>query len=168
MRKLLLITCILLQACTMAPSGLQTIETLDTQRYMGTWYEIARLDHSFERNLQQVTAEYSLRDDGGIKVINKGFNAEKKEWKEAEGRAYFREDKPNGKIKVSFFWPFYGGYNIVELDNEYQHVLIIGPDPGYAWILARQPNMPAATYEALVAKAKTNGVAEQGWIKVNH
>lgn len=168
MRKIALLALVLLQACTMQPAGLQTVSALDAKRYMGTWYEIARLDHSFERNLQQVSASYALRKDGGVDVINKGYDADKKAWKEAEGIAYFRDDMPNGKLKVSFFWPFYGGYNIVDLDEDYQRVLIIGPDTSYAWILSRQPHMDAAAYKALIEKAKAIGVAEQDWIKVIH
>lgn len=113
---------LLLSSCMGVPQGIKTIDSFDANQYLGTWYEIARLDHSFERNLDKVTATYSLRDDGGIKVINRGYNSKSKEWKEAEGKAYFvdpanADGTHTGKLKVSFFGPFYGAYNIIELDN---------------------------------------------------
>ena len=166
--SLVLCLLVLLSACTMQPPGLQTVETLDTQRYMGKWFEIARLDHRFERGLEKVSAEYALREDGAIAVTNRGFNTAEGEWEEADGVARFREGVPNGRIKVTFFWPFYGGYNIVELDPEYRYVLIIGPDTSYGWILAREPVLETAVYERLMARAKALGVAESGWIKVAH
>ena len=106
-----------LTACVGVPEGVKTVDGFELNRYLGKWYEIARLDHSFERGLTRVTAEYSLRKDGGIKVINRGFNPDKNEWEEAIGKGYF-VDKPDvGQLKVSFFGPFYGSYNILELDK---------------------------------------------------
>lgn len=168
MRKWYLALLVLLQACAMQPDGLETVATLDVQRYQGNWYEIARLDHSFERGLEQVSASYTLREDGGIDVVNKGYHTGKKVWKEAHGRAYFREDSPNGKLKVSFFWPFYGAYNIVWLDEQYRYVLVIGPSVDYAWIMAREPQMPDNLYQDLQEKAETLGVPGSGWIRVRH
>lgn len=165
-KVLLILTLALFSGCAMQPEGLVTVATLDTQRYMGTWHEIARLDHSFERGLEQVSAEYTLNSNGTIGVTNRGYNPDKKAWKEAHGIARFREEIPNGKIKVSFFGPFYGGYNIVELDPGYRHVLIIGPDTSYAWILARDPQLDPATYRQLVDKAASLGVPATAWIKV--
>lgn len=107
-----------LGGCVKLPENVQPVTGFEPDRYLGTWYEIARLDHSFEEGLSKVTAEYSLRDDGGIRVINRGFSAEKNEWQEAEGKAYFVEDKDTGYLKVSFFGPFYGAYGIFELDKE--------------------------------------------------
>jgi apolipoprotein D and lipocalin family protein len=119
----------LLQSCTGTPEGVEVVTDFELDRYLGTWYEIARLDHSFERGLSNVTANYSMRDDGGVKVINRGFNTEKSEWDEATGRAYFVGESDIGQLKVSFFGPFYGGYNIVELDDsDYQYSLVAGPD----------------------------------------
>jgi apolipoprotein D and lipocalin family protein len=106
----------LLQSCTGTPEGVEVVTDFELDRYLGTWYEIARLDHSFERGLSNVTANYSMRDDGGVKVVNRGFNTEKSEWDEATGKAYFVGESDIGQLKVSFFGPFYGGYNIVELD----------------------------------------------------
>lgn len=144
----------LLPACAPAPKGLEPVGGFDLGRYLGTWHEIARLDHSFERGLVKVTAEYSMRDDGGVKVLNKGFDPRKNKWKEAEGRAYFIGNKTTGSLKVSFFRPFYGGYHIIALDKEgYQYALVAGPSRSYLWILARSPELPSTTIKTLVSKA---------------
>ena len=169
----LLALMLLLSACTGQPEGVIAIKSFDANQYLGTWYEIARLDHSFERDLEKVTATYSLRDDGGIKVINKGFNPKTKEWNEAEGKAYFIEpanaDKTNtGRLKVSFFGPFYGAYNIIELDKPYyNYVMVCGPDKSYFWILSRTPQLAYPIKQDLIAKAKELGFATDQLIYVN-
>lgn len=145
---------LLLAGCTGIPKGTEPVTGFELDRYLGQWYEIARLDHSFERGLDCVTADYSRRDDGGVRVINRGVNLSEGEVDEAEGRAYFIGDEDVGRLKVSFFGPFYGGYNILELDEAYQWVLVAGPDRRYLWILARDPQLDAATYEGLVASAE--------------
>lgn len=161
--KFVIFFILLLTACTGTPESITPIKSVDANQYLGTWYEIARLDHSFERGLTQVTATYSLRDDGGIKVVNRGFNSDTKEWKEATGKAYFIDppnaDKTNtGRLKVSFFGPFYGGYNIIELDQPYyNYVMICGPDKSYFWILSRTPQLAYPIKQQLVAKAKELG-----------
>ena len=164
---------VLLTACMGVPGKVKIIEKVDANQYLGTWYEIARLDQSFERGLEKITATYSLKDDGGIKVLNRGFIVAKKEWKEAEGKAYFVEppnaDKTNtGKLKVSFFGPFYGAYNIIALDANYQHVMICGPDKSYLWILSRTPTLAAPIKQKLIAQAKSLGFATDKLIYVNH
>ena len=145
MKKYLLAICAaLLPACASVPKGLQPISGFDLGRYLGTWHEIARLDHSFERGL--------------VKVLNKGFDQRGNKWKEAEGRAYFTGDKTTGSLKVSFFRPFYGGYHIIELDKEnYQYALVSGPSRSYLWILARTPELSPAVLEMLLSKAKAAG-----------
>ena len=143
----------LLAGCTGIPSGTQAITGFELDRYLGQWYEIARLDHSFERGLECVTANYSLRDDDGVRVINRGYNAEEQAWDEAEGRAYFIEEKNVGRLKVSFFGPFYGGYNILALDADYQWALVSGPNRDYLWILSRSPQMDQATENRLRQRA---------------
>lgn len=140
-----------------APEGAAPVTGFELERYLGVWHEVARLDHCFERGLTQVTAEYSLRPDGGVKVLNRGFDKAKGEWKEAEGRAYFAGDKGVGRLKVSFFGPFYGGYNIIELDKDYRYALVCGPNLSYLWILARDPALPEADLERLVGKAAALG-----------
>jgi apolipoprotein D and lipocalin family protein len=154
------------------PDNVKVVESIDANQYLGTWYEIARLDHRFERGLENVTATYSLREDGGIKVMNRGFNTKTKEWKEAEGKAYFidprkRDGSYTGKLKVSFFGPFYGAYNIIELDKPYyNYVMICGPDKSYFWILSRTPQLAYPIKQHLISKAKELGFATDQLIYV--
>jgi apolipoprotein D and lipocalin family protein len=156
--RILLALALLLSACSGTPDNVKVVSGFEADKYLGTWYEIARLDHSFERGLDKVTATYSKREDGGIKVINRGFDTEKQSWKEAEGKAYFVESPNIGKLKVSFFGPFYGGYNIVELDRPYyNYAMVAGPDKSYLWILARTPQLPYPIKAQLLAKAKDMG-----------
>ena len=168
MALLFITSVLLLQACSQLPENIEPVTDFDVNRYLGTWYEIARLDHSFERGLQQVTAEYSLRDDGGIKVVNRGFDTQKQEWDEATGKAYFVGDKNIGQLKVSFFGPFYGGYNIIALDEAYQYAMVCGPDRSYLWILARTPDLDQSIVEDLVKAAGGLGFATQELIYVDH
>ena len=166
---LLTVLPVLFTACTGAPEGVDVVSGFDLSRYLGSWYEIARLDHGFERGLSNVTATYSLREDGGVKVVNRGYNAEKGEWDEAEGKAYFVGDEDVGQLKVSFFGPFYGGYNIVELDQDgYQYSLVAGPDRSYLWILARTPQLDDATLQRLVGRARELGFPTDELIMVEH
>jgi apolipoprotein D and lipocalin family protein len=135
----------ILTGCTGIPDGTEPITGFELERYLGQWYEIARLDHSFERDLDCVTATYSLRDDDGVRVINRGYNLAEQAWDEAEGRAYFIDEESVGRLKVSFFGRFYGGYNVLELDEDYQWALVAGPNRDYLWILSRTPAMDNAT-----------------------
>jgi apolipoprotein D and lipocalin family protein len=160
---------LLLTSCTSLPEGIKPITGFELDRYLGTWYEIARLDHSFERGLSKVTADYSMREDGGVKVINRGYNAEENKWNEAEGKAYFVDGPDIGKLKVSFFGPFYGGYNILALDKEnYQYSLVAGPGLNYLWILARTPDLEQSIIIELVKKAKSLGFPVKDLMYVNH
>jgi len=119
MRKRFLIGLVfLLAGCVGVPDGVKPVEKFQLERYLGKWYEIARLDHSFERGLSQVSAEYSLNAEGSVKVINRGFSDKDKKWKEAVGKAYFVKRPDQGFLKVSFFGPFYGSYIILELDHK--------------------------------------------------
>ena len=158
--QLALILALLLLGCTGIPEGVTAIKDFEINRYQGKWYEIARLDHRFERGLNRITAEYRLRDDGGIDVINRGYNEEIGEWEQAQGRAYFIDTPDIGRLKVSFFGPFYGGYNIIELDKQnYAYALVAGPDRSYLWILSRTPVLDRAPLDELIHKAKTLGFA---------
>jgi apolipoprotein D and lipocalin family protein len=131
------------------------VKDFDLERYLGTWYEIARLDHRFERGLNRVTATYSKRTDGGIDVVNRGYDNRKGKWKEAKGRAYFIDDPSVARLKVSFFRPFYGGYNVIGLDREnYAYALVCGPDRGYLWILARDRQLDKNIVQQLVETAQ--------------
>jgi apolipoprotein D and lipocalin family protein len=159
MKKMVWLLVLLLGGCANTmPAKVKPVENFELNRYLGRWYEIARLDHSFERGLNQVTADYSLRNDGGIKVLNRGFSPEKNEWNEAEGKAYFVDEKNKAHLKVSFFGPFYGAYVIFELDQEnYQYALVSGPDTSYLWILAREPQLDKKIQENLIATAAAAG-----------
>ncbi|WP_337237467.1 lipocalin family protein [Proteus faecis] len=126
-----------------SPSDIEPVNNFDLSRYLGQWYEVARIDNRFEKGLTKVTANYSLRDDGGVKVINRGWSQNKHRWKESIGKAYFVGSSNKGALKVSFFGPFYGGYNIIKLDKNYQYSLVVGPDKDYLWILSRTPTMPS-------------------------
>ncbi len=160
---------VLLTGCVKKPDNVVPVTNFDAARYVGTWYEIARLDHSFERGLNNVTAQYSKRDDGGIKVINRGYNTQKSEWKEAEGKAYFVEKPDVGYLKVSFFGPAYGAYIVFDLDQQnYRHAMISGPDTSYLWILSRTPTMDEATKKRLVDKAQSLGFDTSKLIYVQH
>lgn len=159
MRKLLLVISVfLLSGCLGMPKYVEPVNNFELNRYLGKWYEIARLDHSFERGLSQVYAEYSLKDDGGVMVINRGFSTEKNAWKEAEGKAYFVNGDNEGYLKVSFFGPFYGSYVVFELDHEnYQYAFISGPDTDYLWLLAKTPTVPAEVLNKFVEMSKARG-----------
>jgi apolipoprotein D and lipocalin family protein len=158
-----------LMGCVGMPEDVRPVDHFKLEKYLGTWYEIARLDHSFERGLTRVTANYSLRDDGGVRVINRGYLAKDQQWKEAEGRAYFAGRPDQGFLKVSFFGPFYGSYIVIELDHEhYQYALVCGPDKSYLWILARKPGIKEAVRNSLVAKAAALGFDTKKLIFVTH
>jgi apolipoprotein D and lipocalin family protein len=147
-----------LTGCLGMPEQVTPVTGFELNRYLGKWYEIARLDHSFERGLDQVTAEYGLRDDGGVSVLNRGFSVEDQEWSEAEGKAYFVHADDEGYLKVSFFGPFYGSYVIFELDREnYQYAFISGPDTSYLWLLARTPTVPQAVIDLFLQRSKALG-----------
>lgn len=170
MRKRFLIGLVfLLAGCVGVPDGVKPVEKFQLERYLGKWYEIARLDHSFERGLSQVSAEYSLNADGSVKVINRGFSDKDKKWKEAVGKAYFVKRPDQGFLKVSFFGPFYGSYVILELDkNDYTHALVCGPDRSYLWILARSPKISDEVKNSLVAKAAALGFQTGNLIYPRH
>lgn len=161
--------CVFLSACTGIPKGVEVIDNFELNNYLGLWYEIARLDHRFERDLTDVTANYSLREDGGVKVVNRGYNTEDQEWQEAIGKAYFNGGPSQGRLKVSFFGPFYGGYNIVELDQKgYQWSMVVGPDRSYLWILSRTPDLDPAILDRLTNRAAELGFPGDELIFVTH
>ena len=148
----------LLTACVGIPEGVEPITGFEIDRYLGTWYEIARLDHRFEKGLTDVVAEYSLNEDGSVKVINSGYDVAEKQRRSAEGQAYFVETPAIGRLKVSFFGPFYGAYNIIVLDKKhYRYAMVAGDTKDYLWILARSPQLEPETLQSLVAEAKRLG-----------
>jgi apolipoprotein D and lipocalin family protein len=147
-----------LSACTGVPEGVIPVSPFQLDRYLGKWYEIARLDHSFERGLSDVSAQYRLQPDGSVEVINCGYSAEKAAWKEAIGKARFIGEPTLASLQVSFFGPFYGGYHIAALDEHaYRWSLVVGPTRDYLWILSRERRLPAEVREPLLAKARQLG-----------
>ena len=155
---LLVLIMFFMTGCLGTPEGVRPVGQFDLNRYLGKWYEIARLDHSFERGLEKVTAEYSLRDDGGVRVVNRGFSAKDDKWKQAEGKAYFVRESNEGYLKVSFFGPFYGSYVVFELDQDnYQYAFVSGPDTSYLWFLSRTPVVSKQLMDRFVQRAKELG-----------
>jgi apolipoprotein D and lipocalin family protein len=146
-----------LVGCTGIPEGVTPINNFNVEKYQGKWYEIARLDHSFERGLNKVSAEYTIKDNGDVEVINRGYHSEDKEWSEAEGVAKFVDSTDSGHLKVSFFGPFYGSYIIFDLDDDYQHAFVSGPDTSYLWLLSRTPNPPKSVVDDFMKQATALG-----------
>ena len=168
-RLALLLLLMSLPGCTGVPDGLEPVREFELERYLGTWYEIGRLDHRFERGLTDVSATYALREDGEIEVRNRGFEPEKQRWKEAIGRARPIGAPDTGSLKVSFFGPFYGGYHVIALDRErYGSAMVSGPDRGYLWILAREKQISPERRDALVDQARASGFDVDALIWVEH
>lgn len=160
---------ILLSSCSGIPKEAKPVTGFELNRYLGQWYEIARLDHSFERGLSNVTANYNRRPDGGIEVINRGYDLEKRRWRTARGTAYFVGDPSIGQLKVSFFGPFYGGYNIIALDQtDYAYALVCGPNHRYLWVLSRSPKLNPPVLGSLLQRARELGFAVDELIYPSH
>ncbi len=156
-RLLAMLGWMLLTACGGGtPEGIVPVRPFELNPYLGQWHEIARLDHSFERGLTHITATYSMNEDGSVRVLNRGWDVGRGKWKEAVGRAVFVGPSDEGRLKVSFFGPFYGGYNIIEYDPA-RYTMICGPDRSYFWILAREPRLDQATLDRLLQRAKALG-----------
>ena len=170
MRKVLVMTTILLlSGCLGMPQLVQPVSDFELNRYLGKWYEIARLDHSFERGLNEVTAEYSLQEDGGVKVINRGFSKADNKWKEAVGKAYFVNSPSEAYLKVSFFGPFYGSYVVFELESEnYQYAFVSGPDSDYLWLLSKTPSVEPEVIKQFVSMSDALGFDTSKLIYVEH
>ena len=160
---------LLLGGCLGMPEDVTPVQNFELDRYLGKWYEIARLDHSFEKGLIAVTADYALREDGGVKVTNRGFSPQDGEWQEAEGKAFFVDDPAEGYLKVSFFGPFYGSYVIFDLDEEeYQYAFISGPDASYLWFLSRTPNVDERLMRRFIEQAERAGFDTEQLIFPTH
>ena len=129
-------------SCASIPKKANSIKSFDYNRYLGKWYEIARFDFVFERNLNNTTAEYSLNKDGSIRVENSGYNYIKHKWEKAVGKAKFRGLSSVAELEVSFFGPFYSAYNVIMIDEEYKYALVAGKNFNYLWILSRYTTIP--------------------------
>jgi apolipoprotein D and lipocalin family protein len=157
-----------LNSCAENANSPAIIQNFELNKYLGTWYEIARLDHSFERDLSQVTANYSLRSDGKVKVVNRGFKNSKNTWSESVGKAKFAGLKSEGSLKVSFFGPFYGAYNIVMLDEDYKYALVVSTGTKYMWLLSRTTTIPDIIKTSYLKKASELGINIDELIWVEH
>jgi apolipoprotein D and lipocalin family protein len=163
------ISALLLGGCLGMPDSVTPVSDFELNRYLGTWYEIARLDHSFERGLSHVTAEYRLRRDGGISVVNRGFSRMNHQWKSAEGKAYFVRTSTEGYLKVSFFGPFYGSYIVFGLDRKnYQYAFVSGPDTDYLWLLSRTPSVKPEVMQQFIVMSQARGFDTEKLIYVQH
>lgn len=158
----------LFSACSVIPPKAEPISHFDADRYLGKWYEIARIDNRFEKDLTQVTASYRLLNDGNIGVLNSGFDTVNREWKSAEGKAKFRSKKTIGALKVSFFGPFYAGYNVIALDSNYQYALVAGKNLDYLWILSRYTEIPDDVKSEFLKKGKAVGYDMDKLVWVGH
>lgn len=150
------------------PKGAKAVKPFDTKQYLGKWYEIARLDFKFEKNLNNVTAEYSDQDNGLIKVDNRGYDTVKNEWKQSVGKAKFVKDPQEARLKVSFFGPFYAGYNVIAIDPDYQYALVAGNNLKYLWILSRKTTIPEKIKNDYLKQAKQLGYDTSDLIWVKH
>lgn len=160
---------LLLAGCVSVPENITPVDNFNISKYLGKWYEIARLDHSFERELTSVSAEYILNPEGGIKVINRGFSKKENKWKEIKGKGFFVDRKDVGFLKVSFWGPFYGSYVVFYLDKDnYSYALVCGPDKSYLWLLARSPKIDDDLKKRLVNKAAALGFDTGRLIYVSH
>ncbi len=155
-------------SCATIPKGAEAVKPFDKEKYLGKWYEIARLDFKFERNLNNTTASYSLNDNGTIKVDNQGYNIKKEKWTQAIGKAKFVGDDDIAKLKVSFFGPFYSGYNVIAIDKEYKYALVAGESLKYLWILSRETVIPEDVKNEYLMMAEKIGYNTSELIWVEH
>jgi apolipoprotein D and lipocalin family protein len=162
----LMIALVPLSCATSIPAGLTAVSPFDAQRYMGTWYEIARLDHRFERGMTHVTATYRLLPNGKVEVINRAIK--NGQAKSITGTAKRIGDGTAASLAVTFFPPFAGGYHVIWIDTDYQNAVVSGPNRKYLWLLSRNTNPPVATYDDMVAFAQSKGFDTSRLIRVDH
>ena len=144
----------LVAACVRVPDGIEPVRAFELDRYLGTWYEIARLDHSFERGLDNVSARYERNTDGTVRVVNRGYARDTGEWDEAVGKASPAGAPDEGYLKVSFFGPFYAAYVVFELEREdYRYAFVTSSDRSYLWLLSRTPEVDDSVLEMFRARA---------------
>ncbi|MGJ1262214.1 lipocalin family protein [Sphingobacterium spiritivorum] len=133
---------LLYQALKPVKSDIRGVSNFNLDSYLGQWYEIARLDFRWEKNLKNVTANYSLNEDGSIQVVNEGYDMRKQKQKKSIGKAKFMRDQNEGAFKVSFFPPFSAGYHVMKIDPDYKYALVFGDNLNYMWILSREKSIP--------------------------
>jgi len=155
-------------ACSTIPNGAMAVKPFDKEKYLGKWYEIARMDFRFERNLNNTTANYSANKDGSIQVLNRGFNYKTMQWKQAVGKAKFAGDENVAMLKVSFFGPFYAGYNVIALDKEYKYALVAGQNLSYLWILSRETTIPDDVKQNYLQIAENLGFKTSDLLWIDH
>lgn len=155
-------------SCAMIPKGAEAVQAFEKEKYLGKWYEIARMDFKFEKNLNNTTAVYSINDNGTIKVVNRGFNTKKEEWTQAMGKAKFVGDENVGMLKVSFFGPFYSGYNVIAVDQNYKYALVAGKSLKYLWILSRDTDIPKEIKDKYLEMAEDIGYDTSTLLWVSH
>ncbi|WP_410220711.1 lipocalin family protein [Pedobacter sp.] len=160
---------IILNSCASIPQNAKPVHNFNVNRYLGIWYEIARFDFRFEKDLDNTSAQYSLDKNGNVIVLNSGYNFKKNQWKKAEGLAKFRGDKNIAALKVSFFGPFYSGYNVISLDDNYQYALVAGKSLDYLWILSREKSIPEKIKTKYLQIAKELGydISKLIWVEHN-
>lgn len=168
--KILIVSAIVvsLYSCRSIPKKAVAVKPFYKDKYLGKWYEIARIDFRFEKNMNNTTANYSLKDDGKIKVVNRGYNYKKKEWKESVGTAKFVDDENVGMLKVSFFGPFYSGYNVLAIDEGYNYALVAGKNTDYLWILSREKTIPQEIKNQYLEIATNAGYDTNDLLWVEH
>lgn len=160
---------VLLTSCgSKIPEGVSAVKPFDVNRYAGKWYEIAHLDFKYEKGLNNTTAHYTLNDDGSIKVVNRGYDVKKAKWDEATGKAKFVDAENEARLKVSFFGPFYSGYNVIAIDPDYQYALVAGESLKYLWLLSRKTTMPETVKQEYLNQAKALGYNTADLVWVQH
>lgn len=165
---LIISTLLLVSSCASKPKNAEAVTNFELNRYLGVWHEIARIDFKHEEGLNNVSAQYTLDDNGNVRVLNSGYNYEKKEWEKAEGWAKFRGHEHIAELKVSFFRPFYSGYNVVAIDENYQYALVVGKDLDYLWILSRSKEVPETVKNEHLALAHKIGYDTSRLLWVTH
>lgn len=167
-KTIIILTLIGIWSCNTIPEKVTAVAPFEKSRYLGKWYEIARFDFRFEKDLNNTTATYSLNKDGSISVTNRGFNTVSKEWSQVEGKAKFVGSDTIAMLKVSFFGPFYGGYNVLAIDPAYTYALVCGNNHDYLWILSREKSIPEEIKTSYLAIAQKNGFDTSKLLWIQH
>ena len=155
-------------SCATIPKNATAVTSFDKEKYLGKWYEFARFDFKFEKNLNNTTAEYSLNENGTIKVDNRGYNTVNNQWQQSIGKAKFVKNDSIAMLKVSFFGPFYGGYNVLAIDDDYKYALVAGGSLKYLWILSRETSIPEETKVKYLEIAENIGFETSNLLWIVH